>query len=236
MSQATPALVIFDMNDVLCRYDLNERLKVLSRHSGRTARNIKSAIWDSGFEDESDCGRFADPHAYLEEFCRRLGRKITAAQWIEACRASIIPDQKVLDLARHMQKRSRGVLFSNNGPLMKTSLAEVFPEAYEIFVDEFYCSCEFSACKPDPAAYSRLVERLRFAPEQCYYIDDKPSNVEGALKADCAAITSRPARPWRVKPAHWALPISQLMNTANAQSEARPTIAASLSSAEKVNI
>lgn len=183
MSRATPALVIFDMNDVVCRYDLNERLKVLSRHSGQTACDIKSAIWESGFEDESDSGRFADPQAYLEEFCRRLGRKITSAQWIEACRAAIIPDQQVLDLAKDMQGQARAVLFSNNGPLMKTSLAEVFPEAYEIFVDEFYCSYEFSAAKPDPVAYSRLIERLGFMPEQCYYIDDKLSNVEGALKA-----------------------------------------------------
>ena len=183
MSQATPGLVIFDMNDVVCRYDLNERLKVLSRHSGRTARDIKSAIWDSGFEDESDSGSFADPQAYLQEFCQRLGRKITSAQWIEAYRAAIIPDQKVLDLARDMQGQARAVLFSNNGPLMKTSLTEVFPEAHDIFVDEFYCSYEFSAAKPDPVAYLRLAERLGFIPEQCYYIDDKLSYVEGALKA-----------------------------------------------------
>jgi putative hydrolase of the HAD superfamily len=183
MSQTTPALVIFDMNDVLCRYDLDERLKALSRISGRSARDIKAAIWDSGFEDESDAGRYADAQAYLEEFSRRLGAKLTSAQWIEACRAAIIPDPGAIDLARRMKSRTRLALFSNNGPLMKQSLAEVFPEAQRIFGHAFYCSCEFKARKPDPAAYARLVEALGFTPQACFYIDDKLSNVKGAERA-----------------------------------------------------
>jgi HAD superfamily hydrolase (TIGR01509 family) len=183
MPRARPAVVIFDMNDVLCHYNVSERIKVLARHSGRTASEIHAAIWDSGFEDESDSGRFADAEAYLKEFCRRLGATITAAQWIEAYRASVVADQKVIGVARDMQARSRLVLFSNNGPLMKISVRQVFPEAHEIFGDEFYCSCEFSARKPEPAVYSRLVERLGCEPAQCYFIDDKLANVEGALKA-----------------------------------------------------
>ncbi len=48
--------VIFDMDGVLCHYELKKRLEVLSRLSGRTPAEIESAIWGSGFEEDADSG------------------------------------------------------------------------------------------------------------------------------------------------------------------------------------
>jgi FMN phosphatase YigB (HAD superfamily) len=109
MKPAVPDLVIFDMDDVLCRYDLGKRLRVLSRFSGRSPRDIRAAIWDSGFEDDSDAGCIGE---------------------------------------------------------------------------DFYCCCELKARKPDPAAYLRLLERLKVDAGRCLFIDDKRSNVEGAVMAE----------------------------------------------------
>ena len=55
-----PRLVIFDMDDVLCHYDLGRRLRALSQISGKTPRDIRAAIWDSGFEDDADSGGYPD--------------------------------------------------------------------------------------------------------------------------------------------------------------------------------
>src|SRR5882724_8986196 len=95
-----PSLVIFDMDDVLCRYDLGARLRALSRISGKRPRDIRAAIWDSGFEDESDAGGFPDPENYLAEFGRRIGYPITCEQWLSARRQSMTPYPDVLDLAK----------------------------------------------------------------------------------------------------------------------------------------
>ncbi len=97
-----PRLVIFDMDDVLCRYDLGSRLRALSRISGKTPRDIRAAIWDSGFEDDSDAGSYPDPDIYLTEFGRRLGHPITATEWIAARRVAMSPYPEVLDLARRI--------------------------------------------------------------------------------------------------------------------------------------
>jgi putative hydrolase of the HAD superfamily len=56
-----PRLVIFDMDDVLCHYDLGRRLRALSQISGKTPRDIRAAIWDSGFEDDADSGAIPMP-------------------------------------------------------------------------------------------------------------------------------------------------------------------------------
>jgi hypothetical protein len=112
-----PHSVIFDMDDVLCRYDLGQRLRSLSRITGLMPRDIRAAIWDSGFEDDADTGGYADPDAYLREFGRRLDRPITRAEWVAARREAMQPWPRMLALAEQVGGQARIAIFSNNGPL-----------------------------------------------------------------------------------------------------------------------
>jgi HAD superfamily hydrolase (TIGR01509 family) len=173
-------IAIFDLDDVLCRYDLGKRLRILSQVSGKMPRDIRAALWDSGFEDAADAGHYLTAQDYLSEFGRRLGHPISRAQWIEARRAAIAPRPDMLALIREIANRKRIALFSNNGPLMKESLAAVFPEAAALFGQECYFSCEFQAKKPDPESYRRLVAHLGLEPGTAWFTDDKKSNVDGA--------------------------------------------------------
>lgn len=180
-------IAIFDLDDVLCRYDLGARLRALSRISGKTPRDIRAALWDSGFEDAADAGRYQSSEEYLAEFGRRLGHQISRAQWIEARRAAIVPWPDMLALARRIAAHKRVALFTNNGPSMKDGLAEIFPEAAEIFGADCYFSFEFSTKKPDPESYRRLMQRLGIAAGDAWFTDDKKSNVEGARIAGLVA-------------------------------------------------
>ncbi|WP_162918644.1 HAD family hydrolase [Taklimakanibacter deserti] len=173
-------IAIFDLDDVLCRYDLGKRLRVLSRISGKMPRDIRAALWDSGFEDAADAGQYPTAEEYLAEFSRRLGHPIDRAQWIEARRAAIAPWPGMLGLIREVAAHGRVALFTNNGPLMKEGLGEVFPDAAAIFGEACYFSYEFRTKKPDPESYRRLIARLGLEPAQAWFTDDKKSNVDGA--------------------------------------------------------
>ena len=97
-----PEAVIFDMDDVLCRYDLGRRLRALARITGQMPRDIRAAIWDSGFEDAADTGAFPDPDDYLREFGKRIGFPLTRQHWVEARREAMQPWPDMLALARHI--------------------------------------------------------------------------------------------------------------------------------------
>lgn len=183
----TVDIAIFDLDDVLCRYDLGARLRALSRISGKMPRDIRAALWDSGFEDAADAGRYQTAEEYLGEFGSRLGHRITRAEWIAARRDAIVPWPDMLALIRQIAAHQRVALFTNNGPLMKDGLAEVFPEAAEIFGADCYFSFEFLTKKPDPDSYRRLVERLGIPAGNAWFTDDKKSNVEGARIAGLKA-------------------------------------------------
>lgn len=181
-----PRLVIFDMDDVLCHYDLGRRLRALSQLSGKTPRDIRAAIWDSGFEDDADSGGYPDADVYLAEFSYRIGHPITRQQWISARRESMIPSGDVLALAKSIGKTARIAIYTNNGPIVKDSLDDLFPEAAAIF-RERYCSYEFGTKKPDPNSFTKLLAKISVAPADTWFIDDKRSNVQGARLAGLSA-------------------------------------------------
>ena len=189
-----PRLVIFDMDDVLCHYDLGRRLRALSQISGKTPRDIRAAIWDSGFEDDADSGGYPDADVYLAEFSYRIGHTITRRQWIAARRESMIASLDVLALAEIIGKTARIAIYTNNGPIVKNSLDELFPEAAAIF-RERYCSYEFGTKKPDPQSFTKLLAKISVAPADTWFIDDKRSNVQGARLAGLKAHHFRSYEP-----------------------------------------
>jgi glucose-1-phosphatase len=181
-----PTLVIFDMDDVLCHYELGKRLRYLAALADCSARDVRAAIWDSGFEGESDAGGYPDGEIYLSEFQRRLGYPISVAQWLEARRDAMSPNWPVLNLAKAISKDATIAIYTNNGPLVKNNIDTLLPEAAAIF-DLRFCSYEFGTKKPDPESFTRLVKHLGKRPEDCWFIDDKKSNVEGARIAGLLA-------------------------------------------------
>ncbi len=174
-----PNLVIFDMDDVLCHYDLGRRLRELAALAGTTARDVRAAIWDSGFEELADAGGYPDENVYIAEFGQRLGYPISIAQWIAARRIAMKPNLEVLALAQKLSGQTKLAIYTNNGPLVKNYLDDLFPEAAAIFALKF-CSFEFGTKKPDPESFTRLTHALGQKPQSCWFIDDKKSNVEGA--------------------------------------------------------
>ncbi len=183
---ALPELVIFDMDDVLCHYDLGKRLRHLAALAGTTARDVRAAVWDSGFEELADAGGYADGDVYIKEFGQRLGYPITIEQWIEARRIAMRPNVDVLSLANKLSIQVNLAIYTNNGPLVKSHLNSLFPEAAAIFAMKF-CSFEFGTKKPDPESFTRLTTVLHQKPQDCWFIDDKKSNVQGARMAGLKA-------------------------------------------------
>ena len=176
-------LALFDMDDVLCHYDLGQRLRALSRLTGKTPRDIRAALWDSGFEEDADSGGYLDSDDYLAGFVQRIGAPVSRAEWLAARGAAMVPFHDVLALARRIGETIATAIYTNNGPMVKEGLATLFPEAFAAFGGRIHCSYEFATKKPDPASYTRLLQKLGARPDETFFTDDKKSNVEGARLA-----------------------------------------------------
>src|SRR5215470_11492727 len=188
--------VVFDMDEVLCRYRIERRLALLASWSGRSPDAIYAAIWSSGFEDEAERGVWAED-AYLREFGERLEYPLSATQWVAARRAAMEPDESVLSVARQLRADRAVAMFTNNPLLLKRHIGEVFPAVPEIFGTRAVFSAELGRSKPDPEAFRRLAQRLDVPPEAVLFFDDDPAYVAGARRAGIEAYRFEGAQAMR---------------------------------------
>ncbi len=145
--------VLFDMNDVLFRYDRGVRVARLARLCGKPAAAVEAAIGGSGFADSGDEGVMrAD--AYLAGFGERLGWPLTRGDWAEALRAAVTPIPETLALAALIRRRARVVVLTNNNLLVKREVDAICPDLRPIFGDDFSFPPSFTPGSRTPTPIS----------------------------------------------------------------------------------
>jgi HAD superfamily hydrolase (TIGR01509 family) len=176
---AAPALVLFDLDGVLTRYDRAARLATLAARTGTSVRQVEVALFDSGLEDESDLGRWR-PREYAEELSRRLGANVTLDDCIAARAASMTADATMLALAERAARRVSLGILTNNGLFLRAHLPAMCPALFPLFSGKVFCSAQYGVAKPDPGIFRRCLAALGAVPERTLFIDDKHENVVSA--------------------------------------------------------
>jgi putative hydrolase of the HAD superfamily len=181
-------LVVFDMDGVLAHLDRARRLAILSRFTAKSPEFIHQAIYASDFEASAEAGSHVPGSAYLAEVNRRIGGALTRDQWIAARRDAMTIIPQTLTVARQLESRVGIATLTNNGSLLKESIAEILPDVAELFGATFHASFEFGARKPDPLVFSRLARHFDRLARQILFIDDSPEYLVGARSAGLQTI------------------------------------------------
>ena len=179
-------LVIFDMDDVLLRYDVEARRAAIGALAGLTVADVERLIWTSGLEDAADAGRLT-PEAYLDAIASALGVPFGREDWRRTRALAMTLDPAVLALAARVAERTPVALLTNNGFIMKEHFDVLVPELRTLFGLSMHVAAEFGTKKPDPAIYNGVAALHGVAPPQAVMIDDKSANVEGARAAGLQA-------------------------------------------------
>ena len=179
------ALVLFDLNGVLYRYDRDARVNALASATNIPPAAITAAIWNSGYEDSGDAGAM-NADAYLNGFCAQISG-LTEAEWVAALQAAITPIPETLALMPRIRGGVICAVLTNNNLLVRRHFAKLYPEVATRVGDRAFVSAEFGARKPDPGAYRGCLARLGVHPAEALFIDDSQANVAGAHTAGLAA-------------------------------------------------
>ncbi len=182
MTENTIRHIIFDMDGVLCRTDFLRGREILGKRIGVTAAAIEAAIYKSGFDNEADQGRFT-VEQYLQGLAERLGVVVGRADWLAARKAAMTPDRDMLALARALGRRVGTAMLTNNGPLLRAHIGEVFPQVVELFGARCFFSCEFGTGKEGTAVFALLLERIGATPAATLFIDDSAAYIDNARAA-----------------------------------------------------
>lgn len=176
------SLILFDLNGVLYRYDRDARIAHLASISKRSPAAILKRIWDSGFEDSGDAG-VLDSTSYLRGFGACIGYDLAEADWVAAQQVAVTPIAATLALLPRIRPDVRCAVLTNNNLLVQRHFGTLYPQVAALVGNDACVSAEFGVRKPDPNAYRRCLVRLGVAPEAVLFVDDSPSNVDGARTA-----------------------------------------------------
>ena len=179
-------LVIFDMDDVLLRYDVEARRVAMGALAGLSGDDVERLVWTSGIEDDSDIGRLT-PDAYLAAIAAALGVPFSRDEWLRTRAGAMMLDPQAVALAGMVRESTRVALLTNNGHIMKEHFDALVPELRTLFGPAMHVAADFGTKKPDPSIYRSVAALHGVEPAQAVMIDDKPANVAGAVAAGLRA-------------------------------------------------
>lgn len=180
-------LVLFDMDDVLARYEPDKRIAALAQATGVEAGHIKAAIWDSDYFALADAGEW-DADGCLEEFSRRIGAPVSRDLWVETRRAGLWVFPDMLSLVAELKSAGTTVaLLTNNDLLALEQLDRLIPGLPSLMAPHGYVSAQFGLRKPDPALFRFVCGKIGVAPRRALFVDDLAENVGGARQAGMTA-------------------------------------------------
>lgn len=179
-------LVLFDMDNVLCRYNRHVRAARLAEMSGISATKIYNAIWNSDLEAMGDSGTLSRAQ-YLQIFGEKIGYALTLEQWIDARRFSTHVDWAMLELVNQLRNTVGIAVLTNNSELVTDHIDRIVPELRPLFGAHIYASARFGAAKPDTICYARCLDTLSVRPQNVLFVDDLVENVEGAIQSSLNA-------------------------------------------------
>jgi putative hydrolase of the HAD superfamily len=171
--------ILFDMGNVLIRFDRDYFITRLGI-TGPDQALLMQEVFQSVEWVRLDHGTLREPEA-LERICSRLPRHLheAADKLVSFWDRPILPVDGMEELVRELKGKGYGLYLLSNASLRQHDYWPRVP-GWECF-DGKVISADEKVMKPDTAYYRIALERFGLRPEECFFVDDSPPNVEGAM-------------------------------------------------------
>ncbi len=172
--------IVFDMGKVLVGYD-GMRVCEHFIEDGHDRKQVYTAVFVSPEWVMLDMGILTDEKA-LRSICTRLPERLHGMaalcleQWHKYCMWTYSNMEPVI---RDLKKRGFGIYLCSNAAIRLLDCYQNVVPAVDCF-DGVLFSADVKCIKPQREIYIHLFERYGLQPEECFFIDDVPENIEGA--------------------------------------------------------
>ena len=171
--------IIFDMGNVLLRFDKDlfiQRLGV----SPEDGKILMVEVFCSLEWSRMDRGSMTEAQA-AESICRRVPERLHQAvhSLTDRWERPILPVEGTYELVEELKNAGYGIYLLSNASFRQHNYWPLIPCSK--FFDGTLISADVHLVKPQPEIYRLLFEKFSIVPEECFFIDDSPLNIEGAF-------------------------------------------------------
>lgn len=182
--------IYFDLGKVILDFDHAKGCQAIASLTGRSSAEVDQALFGSGLEDQFETGAIT-PSELHRQFCETLGITdvlLDEQQLMRSMSDIFSPNQPMFALIAQLRAVNHRL-----GILSNTCVAhwEFVTARYRILDSLFgpkILSYEARSMKPDRKIYERAIDASGTAAASCFFVDDKPENVEGAIAAGLDAV------------------------------------------------
>ena len=171
--------ILFDMGNVLIYFDRNlfmDRLGVTEDDKKLLMREVFLSVeWvrmDRGSMVEADA---------VASCCKRLPERLheAAEKLIAMWDRPILPIPGMYELIQELKEKGYGIYLLSNASLRQHEYWPRIPA--HMFFDGTIISADEGVMKPGAEYYLRALQKFDLKAEECFFIDDVPANIEGAI-------------------------------------------------------
>ena len=171
--------ILFDMGNVLIHFDRKvflDRLDISEADKQLLLQEVFLSVeWV-----QMDRGTLAEPEAEVL-MCRRLPKHLHSAvhTLVSLWDEPMLPIAGMAELVEELKRKGYGIYLLSNASIRQHEYWPRIP-GWQFF-DGKIISADEKVMKPHPDYYLRAIDKFRLIPGECFFIDDVPANIEGAM-------------------------------------------------------
>ena len=186
--------LIFDLGAVLLNLDTSLTERAFAALIGVEQQAVLNVqLYKEGIYDKFETGDISE-REFVDTLMSKSPVPVTEAQVRKAWSAMLLdfPKERI-NLLKELKQMGFGLyLFSNTNSIHLTDFRKIIADAHDgldldTLFDEVYYSHLIGMRKPNPAAFTFLVNDAGIQAHETLFVDDKPENVEGAIAAGLQA-------------------------------------------------
>lgn len=171
--------ILFDMGNVLIHFDRNaflNRLEISESDKQLLMREVFLSVEWVQMDRGTLCEETAEPL-----MCQRLPQHLHNAvhSLVSLWDNPMLPVAGMAELVEELKNNGYGIYLLSNASIRQHAYWSKIP-GWQFF-DGKIISADEKVMKPHPDYYRLAMERFDLRPEECFFIDDVPANIEGAL-------------------------------------------------------
>ena len=178
-------VICLDLGKVIVDYDPTIPLNALGTRSALSLPEIMQVLTDREPLLLFDRGRYSRSDFY-RTMCARLQLDVSTEEFERLWTSLFLPEPLLPEsFLLSLKRRYRLLMLSNVNEVHFEFIWKNYPLVRHI--EDRLLSYELGCLKPEPAIYRIAIDRAGVRPEEIFFADDRPENVEAARQVGIVA-------------------------------------------------
>ncbi|MDA0659753.1 MAG: HAD family phosphatase [Planctomycetota bacterium] len=177
--------LFFDVGNVLAYFDHERVVKNLQRLLGVDANRLREVVFGAGLPSQYESGRLDSPGfcGLLREHLGLPDAKPSDRELLDACSDIFWLNHEIVPVVAQLAAAGHhlGILSNTcdgHWRWLTRGQYRILPDLFPRQVLSYQVGC----LKPDAGIYEETIRRSQIPPGEIFFVDDRPENIEGALR------------------------------------------------------